>query len=94
MSKEEKNKLKKEDKEKENIMENRVNKFNEKVDKIKDLLSKKIIDRDYAQEKYNILNNIYNDLNNKDKKIKVPKKEFFKILGDDLDIEFFKTFLS
>ena len=85
MSKEEKNKLKKEDKEKKNIMENRVNKFNEKVDKIKDLLSKKIIDRDYAQEKYNILNNIYNDLNNKDKKIKVPKKEFFKILGDDLD---------
>ena len=38
-------------------MENRVNKFNEKVDKIKDLLSKKIIDRDYAQEKYNILIN-------------------------------------
>jgi len=85
MSKEEKSKFKKEQKKEEKIMKNIVNEFNEKVEEINDLLRKKIIDNKYAQEKYDSLKQIYKDLNMKDKELKITKKIFFDILGDELN---------
>ena len=61
------------------------NKFNDKIEEVKDYFNKKMIDKNFAEEKFDILKKKYNDLRKKEGEIKIPKNKFFEILETELD---------
>ena len=76
-SKEDRKKIEKEEKLIKKCVENIKSEYIEKIEEVEDLYNKKLIDKEFAEEKISILKKKYFDLRRKEQEIKVPKNKFF-----------------
>jgi hypothetical protein len=95
-SKEDRKKIEKEEKLIKKCLENIKSEYIEKIEEVEDLYNKKLIDKEFAEEKISILKKKYFDLRRKEQEIKVPKNKFFEIFVKKLNNFLFDktTFIS